>query len=76
MGVVTFEARVGREFTVVGENVFAGIDLREIGRARLEKAVAQLAQVAAAVDRHLGHHLSLLEVNVEGDGAVARLALN
>jgi hypothetical protein len=40
VGVVAFETCVIRKLATVGENVFAGIDLRKIGRSRIEAAVA------------------------------------
>ena len=74
MGVVAVETRVDRELAAVFEKVLADIDLREVGRAGIETAVAELAQLAVAADRHLGQHLSLFEIGVEGDRAVAQLA--
>jgi len=76
MRVVAFEACVGRELAAVGENVFARIDLREVSRARIEATVAKLAQLTAAADRHLGHHLSFFEIGVKRHWAVAQLALH
>jgi hypothetical protein len=76
MGIVAIETCVGRELAAVGEHVFAGIDLRKFGGARIEPAVAELTQLAAAAHRHFGQHLSFLELDVEGDRTVTQLALH
>ena len=56
--------------------MLADIDLRKVGRTRLEVPVAELAQLAAATDRHLGQNLSLFEVGVECNWTVAQLTLH
>jgi hypothetical protein len=72
--IVAIKARINRELAAVRYHVLADVNLRESGGARFESAVTQLAQIVAAVNRHLGEHLSLLEIGVEGDGTVAELA--
>jgi len=74
VGIVAIKARIGRELATVRYHVLADVDLRKVGGPRFESAVAQLAQLVAAVNGHLCKHLSLLEIGVEGYGTVAELA--
>ena len=70
------EAGIIRQLAAVAGHVLADVDLRKLVGSRRESAVAELAQFTAAADRHLGQHLTLFEVDVGGDWAVAQLTLH
>jgi len=68
------KARVGRELATHLGQVFANIDLGEFGGASVELAVAEFAELSRAADRHVGDLLSLVQVRVQRNRAVAELA--
>jgi hypothetical protein len=74
VGVVAVKARVGCELATHLGQVFANIDLGKTGGASVKLAVAEFAEFSRAADRHVGDLLSLVEVRVQRDRAVAELA--
>ncbi len=68
------KASVGCELAAHLGHMFANIDLGKLGRASVKLAVAEFAEFSRAADRHVGDLLSLLQVCVQRDRAMAELA--
>jgi hypothetical protein len=72
--VVALETGVRTEFDIVLGQVVTNVDLGESLGASGQPAVAELAKLPAAADRHVCDFLALLEVDVGGHRTVAQFA--